>query len=798
MRLFLRNLAVARTVSRRQLLSRSRKLARRLIYPVRASVLSGRRRAPDLSSLLSAEAAGRVAGAGGLLEHFRQRQYPTWFPGPEVAAAEPAAFPAEARICLSAAENVCLGKYRFLSVDGPRTGNPPDWLASPGGRKEWTYLLNRFHYLLDVARAYRYTRRDQFVTTGMDLVIDWIRANPEGHPVTWESVSCGWRIENWFAALLHFLPSDLLTEEWTVAVISSISQQADYLRRHIEYDLAGNHLLFEAKGLIVAGLMLPELRRAGLWLSEGLNLLMREMSRQVLPDGGHGELAPHYHVEITLLLTEVAVLLELNRVHLPSSLIETLRKMYRFLLWITRPDGDIPMLGDSVRDDPIVARRLLGLGRVYLDEAQLGVLAQGGAQIDRLLGLGSSERVQTSIAHPPSSGSRLFASSGYAVVRSGWSRTSDYLVWDCGPFGMRAGPGHGHADQLSFELVVGGATAVLDPGVYQYEAGRWRDYFRGVTAHNTLRVGGRNPCVMWSAYRVMHAPRTRLLGWFALPGLHLGTAEHDGYWRDMGVTHRRTIICMNDHTWLIADWLYPDRDNLSWEAFLHFAPGARLSCEGSHFGAEIPGSRAIRGQFLGIAGSCLVARGDNEPIQGWVSYAFGEKREAPVLIVTGSGAPAPVVTALDSHTRPREWAVEHAGKGALLLRRVAGREETIVGLRGPTSPRLSQGGIETDARVLIVTRTNGALDRVLMVGGRYLTWETRHLLQAHDRAGFIDWRRERSRAVLDASPGTTVRFGFDGIITRAGEGGVRGEGPSEFRFIRGAGAEAFSLGECEV
>ncbi len=758
-----RNIAVARTVSRRQLLSRARKLARRVLHPVRVPLLGGPHRLKGVDALLTTEAARQVEVAGGVLAHVRSRQRPRWFPGPDVARAEPASFPDEAAESLATAERVLVGEYRFLNVRALRSGNPPDWLRGPRGCKEWTYLLNRFHYLLDVARAYRYTQREEFVRVGMELVDDWIRRNPEGHPTTWESVSCAWRIENWLAALLHFLPSDCLTEGWTSQLLASVAHHAEYLRRHIEYDLAGNHLLFEAKGLIVAGLMLPEMRRAAVWLREGMELLRREVARQVLPDGGHAELATHYHVEITLLLTELAVLLELNGARVPWALVGALRRMYRFLLWITRPDGDIPMLGDSVRDDPIVARRLLGLGFAYLGDEELGVLARGGAQVDRLLGPGCSERIEGSEARAPSEKSRVFASSGYAVARTGWTKASDYLIWDCGAFGMRAGPGHGHADQLSLELVAGGVTVLLDPGVYQYEPGRWRDYFRGVTAHNTLRLGGRNPCSMWSAYRVLHPPRTRLLGWVGLPGLHVGEAEHDGYRRDTGLIHRRVVLWLDGQVWVIADWLHPLVGDVPWEVFFHFAPDAELSIEDWRFRAVVPGAGSVEGRLFGAQDSCRVVRGQLDPIQGWVSHGFGQKQEAPVLVVSGGLAASPLVTVLGRGSEADRWSLEDAGEGAVVLKGGTDRNGTTIGLRGPRSPRLRHGILDTDGRTIVCERRDGMLSRVVLIGGRYLNWNGSPLLQAGRIADFVQRSNDGAAGVLGASAGVDVRIGGGGI-----------------------------------
>jgi uncharacterized heparinase superfamily protein len=786
MKRLLRDLAMARTVSRRQLWARVKKTGHRLSYPIRARLQKGQRSARDSALALTPESAAKVADAGGILAHLRSRSAPRWFPGPEVAEREPSVFPGESAECLAIAEEAVAGRYGFLNASA-ELGHPPDWLSSGRGGKEWTYLLNRFHYLVDLGRAYRYTRREEFCKVGIELVGDWIEQNPVGHPVTWESVSCAWRIENWLAACLHFLPSPQLSEPWLRGMLTSVALQAEHLRAHIEYDLAGNHLLFEAKGLIVAGIMLPEIRGSSTWLRDGLALLRHEAARQVLPDGGHGEFATHYHVEITLLLTEVVLLLRMNDLEIPPELLSVLKRMYRFLMWITKPDGHIPMLGDSVRDEPIEASVLLGLGALLLGHRELARLARGGAKLDRLMGAGASVVMRERRAPGFEELSRVFPSSGYVVARSGWGRDSDYVVWDCGPFGMRAGPGHGHVDALSFELVLGGETVIIDPGVYQYEEGVWRDFFRGVAAHNSIRVEETEPCVLWGAYRVVHPPRVRLLGWVTSTDTSFGEAEHDGYQRvGLAVVHRRLLAWLHQQVWLVTDWLYPSDTRLQWEAHFHFSPGARLVCEGGRFRAVLVGGTEVEGLVLGSVASIGVVEGQREPPQGWVSYDFGHKVAAPVLRVVGNCVGRPLLTLVARKGELGGWELTECEDGGAVLAGQSDARRLVVGMGGPQAPRLRTGPLDTDARTALLEWGRNGLTRILLADSRYLTWEGEPLVRARRKAGVICWRKDGDTGVLSASPGTVLRLEL-GIPTVPSGGGIRLRNGGDFCFpVRGS------------
>ena len=86
---------------------------------------------------------------------------------------------------------------------------------------------------------------------------------------------------------------------------AALAGHAGFLRRHLESDVGGNHLIKNLKAL--AGLAVffgdePLLRRS-------LRRLTAQLAVQVLPDGGHYERAPAYHCQVLADLIDVADLL---------------------------------------------------------------------------------------------------------------------------------------------------------------------------------------------------------------------------------------------------------------------------------------------------------------------------------------------------------------------------------------------------------------------------------------------------------------------------------------------------------
>src|SRR6185369_291003 len=117
------------------------------------------------------------------------------------------------------------------------------------------------------------------------------------------------------------------------------------------------------------------------------------------------------------------------------------------------------------------------------------------------------------------------------------------IVADAGPLGYLSIAAHGHADALSFTLSAGGRELLIDPGTFAYHTHqRWRDYFRGTIAHNTVRVDRQDQSLNAGNFLWLAHARARLVSFEVTPDEELWSAEHDGYARLQDpVLHRREL-----------------------------------------------------------------------------------------------------------------------------------------------------------------------------------------------------------------------------------------------------------------
>src|SRR5262249_44714324 len=133
---------------------------------------------------------------------------------------------------------------------------------------------------------------------------------------------------------------------------------------------------------------------------------------------------------------------------------------------------------------------------------------------------------------------------GYYVLGSDFeSPRGGGLIVDAAPLGYLAVAAPGHAGALSFVLSGAGRPLLIDPGAYAYHTHPLlREYFRGTSAHNTLRVDGQDQSVSGGPFLWTDHASTRRLALELGTGIERLVAEHDGYRRlTAPVVHRREI-----------------------------------------------------------------------------------------------------------------------------------------------------------------------------------------------------------------------------------------------------------------
>jgi uncharacterized heparinase superfamily protein len=265
---------------------------------------------------------------------------------------------------------------------------------------------------------------------------------------------------------------------------AELARHAGFLRRHLESDRGGNHLVKDLKALIGLGVFLGDepLRR------RSLRLLTDQLAVQILPDGGHYERAPAYHCQVLADLIDIADLLSAAGCGSAPALTRAIARMRRWLGAVLTPDGAVPLLNDGC---PVPGPLLTALRPLPGPAVPLLTLADTGL---------------------------IRATAG------GW-----HLLADVGAPCPDELPAHAHADTLGCVVHVDGAALLVDTGTSTYAAGPARDYERSTAAHNTLEIDGTDSTEVWSAFRAGRRARVHGRAVRQEPGRLSVQAAHDGY-----------------------------------------------------------------------------------------------------------------------------------------------------------------------------------------------------------------------------------------------------------------------------
>ena len=519
----------------------------------------------------------------------------------------------------------------------------PETRTNKGGVL-WVWGLNRHQDLVTLGKAFFLTGDEKFATEVLSNLQSWMRSNPQHLGVNWTSpLELAIRLINWTWALQFIRESQALTQEAFVDITASIQGQAEHIHAHLSrHSSANNHLIGEAAGLAVIGMCFPWLPAASQWVEDGLNILTEEIERQVLSDGVPAEQAIKYlafDIELGLLTWRLA---ELNSRDVPGIWHQRLGAACDFVATVMDENGNVPQLGDSDDAEAIkldmsldanVYRSMLAGGAAMLNRSDLKVAAGGWDEKSQWL-LGDAGRMAfNSLAiESETPASRLFPEGGYSVMRG----PRHVLTLDFGPLGYLSTAAHGHADCLNLLLHVEGEPTLVDSGTYAYQEGaKWRVYFRGTAAHNTVIVDRQDQSEQRGTFLWGRRATANLVDWKITQDYELVVAEHDGY-SHLGVVHRRAVLAYKHEVFMVVDDLRGSGQH-EIELLWHFAPNFELSEHDQEYRAS-KGKLSTSLYPLWEAQTFTASKycGEANPIQGWYSDAYGSMISAPVLSFRGT------------------------------------------------------------------------------------------------------------------------------------------------------------------
>lgn len=497
------------------------------------------------------------------------------------------------------APDIKQGRYMFLNE--PRTcGFPPQWDCV----NETFHWQLHLHYL-DYIWSLPYE-------DGRILVLDWINHNPlrRSH-AGWDAYAISMRLTNICGYFIGRYGKETLGDrELCETLWKSVYLQAEWLRRHMEYHVGGNHLLENALALLTSAVCWPVSPVCGLWIKTASRILKKEIPRQILGDGMHISRTPMYHarmVYVVLALYTVAQedLRDMLRGYIPG--------MLRAMRACCHSDGKISLLNDAVFGN-------------FNQPADLLVWAEK---------LGVIQRAD----EPLPCGPIALECAGIYGFRSA---NGDSFLCDTGPVRKQAIPGHGHAGTFTFELSWAGVRMLVDSGGGTYEDNALRSYCRATRAHNTVEINSENQTEFWGTFRTGRVALTTRRAVDTSPDRIGIAAAHSGYMRfPERSTHERSFLFVENKGLFIRDRIRAKRP-VSIKSRMHLAPSATVEeCGKQEFSVSAGGVNlrvSFRGDGVAAVEDSLYCPefGLSLPNKAIVYEATGSAIDVCTMITAGS------------------------------------------------------------------------------------------------------------------------------------------------------------------
>ena len=547
--------------------------------------------------------------------------------------------------------NVFFTKTTFIKGDGSDIMVP--------------WELSRFQHLPTLGKAYLLTGNEKYAQEFVDEIDGWIESNPAEYGVNWAStMDVAIRAVNWIwgyyffkgcyqindGFLLKFLGSLFIHGKHIMANLARESRVVDFFKNLLINDMSissslrqskiaitNNHYLSNVVGLVYLGIMLPEFKEAKKWQEFGIRELIREMGKQVYPDGAAYESSISYHHLQTELFLSSTLLCLKNGITFPHWYMKRLEQMLEFVMYYTKPEGTAPQIGDN--DDGrlhILAdygdwdkrdhRHLLSTGATLFDRADFKSAAGFYEETFWLLGEDGLIKWNSLADEKVDLSSKAFGSSGFYILR----KDRLYLMVDCLLNDLSVSSVHRHNSRLSFDLFAYDKSFIIDPGAYVYTADKdMRNLFRSTGYHNTVIVDGveQNNFAADNLFFMSYNADVKINQWEVTEEYDFLDAEHNGYRKlKHPVIHRRQIwFDKVNGFWIVKDML-TSKGNHQFDLYFHFAP----------MEIEFDQGRALtvktKGEGANIAIIPLEEEGlSAEIVDGWVSYSYGVKQQAPIL-----------------------------------------------------------------------------------------------------------------------------------------------------------------------
>jgi len=375
---------------------------------------------------------------------------------------------------------------------------------SEQSNEQWLAFLHSFKWLSDLRRV----RSKDTHRYGQELIAQWLEVYDKWDDFCWRPDILGARVASWIShfAFLSMGANQIFLNK----VLCELGRQSRHLSRSILQGQPGHPRITALKGLIYAGIALPQSES---YLVQGMAALELEVNRQRYPDGGHISRNPSIQKDFLRDLLEIESALTTAYFRVPNWLKQSNHSIAETLQGMRLGDG--------------------GLARF-----------NGGRSCE-------SEEIETLLSKV-----KIRKKAPSAYLRSGFHRleaAQTVLVMDVGTPPARNANRWGHAGALSFELSAGKERLIVNCGATGNLGEDWHQALRSTAAHSTVCVDDVNSAELDVLGGFKRIPTKVNCSRRELGGKAVIDAETDGYEEILDLIHRRIIMMSSDGSEILGE-----------------------------------------------------------------------------------------------------------------------------------------------------------------------------------------------------------------------------------------------------
>ncbi len=497
------------------------------------------------------------------------------------------------------------------------------------GSVKFVWEYNRLYCLFPLAFSYRLTGNDEYARKIFEIIRSWNEGNPYPTGVNWASgIESAVRLANlvWTLSLLEDYP---FSEEDLIAVNHFVYFHAIRIDRYpSRYSSANNHLLAEGFGLFLAGLFFPHFKGAAHWFRKGKHIMEEEVTRQILPDGGSFEYSTTYLSFVYDFFLLFKICCDRCGLSYTPDLEKCLYESCNFIRAIMDKNGNIPNIGDQ--DSAVLVNFGLNNQENFSSILNTGSVLFNCPDFSRrinelktfiLTGKKAKIHSRRKILDEPCI--QYFSHSGLSVIRDTLDGEEILFCGNATPLGMAPLYAHGHLDALSFTLNLGGYEFFVDSGTYCYHSSKdLRKYFRGTSAHNTIRVNKTELSEQTGDFMFGKPYQITRHSLEKKDSAIIWESAHDAYQKRFHVDVSRKVVWKKEKRCFDIVDTVQCKNSILVESFFHLHPG----CSVKEYNGQILISRENFhvGLLVDSRFEIDILSGMKNPLAGWYSPSYNQ------------------------------------------------------------------------------------------------------------------------------------------------------------------------------